>query len=189
MDNQFLIKEIKNGNKSVIEEVYSKNRNQFLAFAYKKYNVSTDLAKEIYQESFLAFYKNIVSGRLVKLDVDVKTYLFQIGRNLINNEYRRDKRHDKSVNIPGLSIVQDEKQVDEETHEDMIQAVNESINELSDSCKKLLMLFYFEKRKYEDIMEKLDYKNIDSIKTQKYKCFKKLESIIKSKYSKEQFFN
>ena len=176
------------GNEKVISEVYREYRNQFLAFAYKKYNISTELAKEIYQESFLAFYKNVLNEKLIKLDVDFKTYLFQIGRNLINNEFRRKRRFDKSVEIPKMRIAEDEIK-DENNEEQIRNAIKESIKKLNESCIKLLTMFYFEKRKYEEMMQILDYKNIDSIKTQKYKCFKKLESIIKSKYSKKQFFN
>ncbi|MBN2520031.1 MAG: sigma-70 family RNA polymerase sigma factor [Bacteroidales bacterium] len=188
MDNKLLIQEVRNRNEKVISELYQEYRNQFMAFAYKKYNISTELAKEIYQESFLAFYKNVLNKKLVNLDVDFKTYLFQIGRNLINNEFRREKRIDSSIEIPNLKVVNDDNS-EEDNEETMKKAIKESIQELNESCIKLLTMFYFEKRKYEEMMDLLDYKNIDSLKTQKYKCFKKLESIIKSNYKKEQFFN
>lgn len=189
MDNKLLISEVKKGNQKVINDTYRQYRNQFIAFAYKKYNLSGELAKEIYEESFVAFYKNVINEKLVNLDVDLKTYLFQIGRNLINNEFRRTKRIDKTVEVPNLRVV-DENVTESEMNHDLVKkAIRESIEELNESCLKLLTMFYFERLKYEDIMEVTEYKTVDSIKTQKYKCFKKLEAIIKSKYKKEHFFN
>ena len=41
----------------------------------------------------------------------------------------------------------------------------------------------------QDIAEKMGFANTDTAKTKKYKCKKKLDSLIKSKYTTEDFFD
>ena len=40
-----------------------------------------------------------------------------------------------------------------------------------------------------EIAEKMNFANTDTAKTKKYKCKKKLDSLIKSKYTTEDFFD
>jgi RNA polymerase sigma factor (sigma-70 family) len=190
MDKKNILNEIKNGNQQVINELYKQYRNPFLSFAYSKFNLDIDLAKEIYQDAFVAFYQNVTSGRLTVLTADLKTYIFQIGKNLINNELRKDKKIDKSTELSKIKITEDNNNDDDENkYEQMQKAIKEAIKQLSDICYMLLTKYYFEKMKYEELMKTLNYKNIESIKTQKYKCLRKLEIIIKAKYNKEDLLS
>jgi len=61
------------------------------------------------------------------------------------------------------------------------------IDELGETCKKILLLFYYENRSMKEMMMELHYENEQVIRNKKYKCLKKLEQMLadnKSLYNK-----
>ena len=185
MDNETLINGFRKNNQNVIQEVYLGYRNEFIGFAIRRFLVNTEDAKETYHEAFYIFYENIISGRLSRLTSSAKTYIFQVGKNILRNEIKRKNRKSSIGKLdnqlhsdPGdLFTVQATGQLKE--------IIVNAIRELGEKCYELLTLYYFHKMKYEELIEKLHYSSIDSLKTQKYKCFKKLQDSVKSKYSKD----
>ncbi|MBN1186395.1 MAG: sigma-70 family RNA polymerase sigma factor [Bacteroidales bacterium] len=189
MNKEAILEGFKCNNQDIITETYKKYRNEFIGFTYKKYNLQSEDSKEVYQEAFSIMYKNIVDGSLVKFTSDVKTYLFQIGRNIINNMFKRGSRYEDTFEI-NLTRQKDEMGDGNDyiKEERMKMIVKECIAELNQTCIQLLTYYYFRGYTYEELMETLDYKNVDSLKTQKYKCFKKLESVVKTRYKAENVF-
>ena len=73
--------------------------------------------------------------------------------------------------------------------EEKIKIIHECIDELGDTCKKILNYHYFDGLSMQDIAEKLGYANTDTAKTKKYKCKQKLFELVKTKYSKSDFLD
>jgi RNA polymerase sigma factor (sigma-70 family) len=67
--------------------------------------------------------------------------------------------------------------------------IRECINELGDTCRRILMYYYFDGMSMNDIAEKLGYANTDTAKTKKYKCKKRLDDLVKSKYTASDFMD
>lgn len=191
-NEQKILEIFRNNDQKGIAEIYKVYRNEFIAFANKKYSIGFEESKETYQQAFLILINNVKNGRLTELTSSLKTYLFQIGRNQINNELKRNARQ---TGIESQSGIQDSSLHDfdfdsfDEKEYKIKKVIKESFQKLSDTCRRLLSLFYFEKKRHEEIMTLMNYANIDSVKTQKYKCFKKLEMVVKSDYSLTDFFN
>ena len=70
-----------------------------------------------------------------------------------------------------------------------VRIINECINSLGDTCRKILTYYYFDGMSMSDIAEKLGFANTDTAKTKKYKCKKKLDSLVKSQYSASDFLD
>lgn len=139
--------------------------------------------KEIYQEAFTEFYRKVISGELTQIHHTIKTYLFKIGTNIISNELKKAKRTIKlENNSQKFHYTTSTEENDSET---IVEIVKNAMDDLSEKCRKLLSLYYFENKKYEELRYILSYKNIDSLKSQKYKCFKQLEQIVKNNYNME----
>jgi DNA-directed RNA polymerase specialized sigma24 family protein len=64
---------------------------------------------------------------------------------------------------------------DEEESEDLRNAMNQ----LSEGCRKVLVLFYYRRYTIEAIMHTLNYKNENTAKANKSRCLKKLREIMK----------
>ncbi|WP_075589871.1 RNA polymerase sigma factor [Labilibacter marinus] len=186
MTNKEVLNELKTGNKEVIASVYLKYRDEFLFFLKRKYSVNNDIAIEVYHEAFYAFHLNIITGKLQELTSSLKTYLFQIGRNLFLNELNRSKRTDEISFKSEKSETYDH--IDDSNSE-KIEVLRKALLELGNKCRALLKLFYFDNMPNELIKDKLNYATVNSVKTQKYKCFNQLKKRVLSDVDKNDLYN
>ena len=67
--------------------------------------------------------------------------------------------------------------------------VNKSVQQLGDTCRKVLSYYYFDNMSMTEIAEKLGFANADTAKTKKYKCKKELDNMIKSRYTASDFMD
>ncbi|MEQ8715321.1 MAG: RNA polymerase sigma factor [Cyclobacteriaceae bacterium] len=170
----------------------SKGDEKTLDYLYKKYyrmmtrivlsnNGTEDEAKDIYQEALLAFWQKAISGKLV-LTSKISTFIYSICLNLWRKELDRKGRFsDEEMKDEGIHPEHDKNE--------KVRIINECINELGDTCRKILTYYYFDGMSMTDIAEKLGFANTDTAKTKKYKCKKKLDSLVKSKYSASDFLD
>ncbi len=145
-------------------------------------NGSIEDAEDIMQEGIIAFYEKAKDRNFV-LTCEVKTFLYSVCRNLWLKMLKRNSSNVKFEDI----LHQDVVDVGEDNEEVLTQKqmiLTELINTIGEKCKEILMLFYYEKISMEDIAVKLGYTNADNAKNQKYKCFKKLQTVAVSQFKK-----
>jgi RNA polymerase sigma factor (sigma-70 family) len=176
--------------KEVFERI-QRGDEKTLEFLYKKYyrmmtklvitNSGTeDEARDIYQDALIVFWQKATSGNLV-LTSKISTYIYSICQNLWRKELDRKKRLSNEEKDTAVSM-------------DMESAEKEKIiarcmDQLGETCKKVLMYYYFEEMSMQDIAEKLGFANTDTAKTKKYKCKKKLDELVKAQYSEQDFLD
>lgn len=56
--------------------------------------------------------------------------------------------------------------------------IHQLVADMQEPCNTLLKLYYWEKKDGQQIATLLNYKNPDSVKTQKFKCMKKLKTTL-----------
>lgn len=162
-----------------------------LEYLYKKYyrmmtklvitNSGTeDEARDIYQDALVVFWQKATSGNLV-LTSKISTYIYSICQNLWRKELDRKKRLSREEKEVAVTL-------DTETDE-RNRIVRSCIDQLGDTCKKVLMYYYFEEMSMQAIAERLGFANTDTAKTKKYKCKKKLDELIKSQYTEHDFLD
>lgn len=161
--------------------LYKQHRNEFVRWSFRTYNIDSEDARDIFQDSIIAFYNNVKSGQLTQLTSDVKTYLFAIGKFKIINF---QKKHQRAVTFSefDLSIGNEpyENQMKDKEEQDFIkETVKKYLNEQCEDCKKVLELYYFKELDMKSIAEEMGYKNADVAKKKKYECFKKLAEMVK----------
>ena len=182
-----IIEQIKSGSEKELIDIYSRYREEFVIWIRKKFDLTTDEAKDIYQMTVISFYENIMEGKLKILNSSLKTYLFAIGKNkaLENKRYSR-----KFSGEPSERVLQNVEQPSEfETEEEQklfeknLETVELCLGELGDPCKTILEDFYYHKQDMQHIMERLGYKTTDTVKTIKYKCMQRLRKLFNEKIS------
>jgi RNA polymerase sigma factor (sigma-70 family) len=176
-----IIQEIKSGNDQPLIDLYKKYRDEFVLWSGKNYGCEAEDARDLFQDTILAFYNNVKSGQLTELKSEMKTYLFAIGKFKIINF---QKKHQRSVTFSefGLSNGYEpfENQMKDKEEQDFIKAtVRKYLNEQCEDCKKVLELYYFKELDMKSIAEEMGYKNADVAKKKKYECFKKLAVMVK----------
>lgn len=128
-----------------------------------------DDARDMFQESLLVFYRNVQKKEFT-LTCSLNTYLFSIAKYLWKDELKKKNRN------VSFEAKEHEFSADVQTYrqEEMrMKTIDKVLDQLGQKCTEILQLFYYKKRKMEEIAADLGYKNVDTVKTQKYKCLER----------------
>ena len=178
------IKAIKQNSNSALSTLYNEHKLPCLGWLKKNYNLPHEDAIEVFQLSVVILYENVISGKLKTLSSSVNTYLFSIARNKALELCRRRQKDLRQRNTKQVIIDYLTSDEDGIAHkhllEDKIESAMQLLNEIGDPCKKLVSLFYLSQKSITEITEEMAYKNTDTTKNQKYKCIKRLQSMMKS---------
>jgi RNA polymerase sigma factor (sigma-70 family) len=179
MKDSEILEKISRGDEKALEYLYKKYYRMMIKLVISN-NGSEQEGKDIYQEALIVFWQKAMSGNFT-LTSKISTYLYSICLNLWRKELDRKSK-----------LSNEEKDGTEYLDEDLqerMKIIQECIEQLGDNCKKILMYYYFDGMSMKDISEKLGLANTDTAKTKKYKCKKRLDQLIKTKYSASDFLD
>lgn len=176
-----IIEKIKNGDETPLLELYKLYRDEFIAWAFKKYAADRDTAKDIFQDVIITFYENVKEGKITSATSSIKTYLFAIGKFKLINAIKRNGRIGY-VSDPGLinGNEPNHSHMDNQDEKEFIRdTVSKYLDQQPEDCQKILRMYYFDGLSMEQIAHKMGYKNADVAKSKKAKCFKCLAEQVK----------
>lgn len=135
-------------------------------------------AQDLIQEVMVLFVEMIQKEKY-RGEASVKSFLYTLTRNLWITELRKmgseSKRHE-------LFETNREKIEDDVTtyltYKEAQKTVLELFDRLGETCKQILILFYYEDLSMKDILERTNYENEQVLRNRKYKCLKGLTSMI-----------
>lgn len=184
MDDEALFAGILGGNHQLLDQLYVQHREAFLTYAQRQlYATETDAA-DCFQDAVIAFYKNIVSGRLTEMTCAIRTYLFAIGKRLV---YRRNQQRHREVTADpeaGIGLGNDPaNELDlslldrfEDDHRKALLAG--ALAKLGGTCQQLLTLFYYHRYPIESIQNTLDLSSPGATRIKKMRCLDQLKKIL-----------
>lgn len=181
-----LVSDLQAGNQHRLREVYESYRQPFISWSMSRYRCDQDEAVEVYQDVILAFYENVMNGKIDTLSSKLQTYLFGIGKFLLLKRFNRNSRHSQmddssqkieipADQVPGFALEREERS----------NRLLSAIRQLGDNCRELLIHIYYHKLSGELVADRLGYKNPDVVKSQKARCMKKLRSLVQDHYSQD----
>ena len=179
MKDSEILEKIRKGDESALDYLYKKNFKMMTKLVINN-NGTEDEAKDIYQEALIVFWQKVTSGNLT-LSSKISTFLYSICQNLWRKELERKSR-----------MSNEEKDTEEELdfdQQERIDVINRCINQLGETCRRILTYYYFDSLSMQDIAELLGFANADTAKTKKYKCKKELDELIKAKYKASDFMD
>lgn len=158
-----------------------------LAFLQNRFGIKEDDCKDIFQESFIVLYTNVLAGKLNDMTASLSTYFLSICKNK-GLEFMRGSS--KSVNVDSemsLSLmdgeVREEKieallALDDDTTlvEQKEQLVQSIVKDLPSPCNELLWGFYRDNLSMKAIAEMLNYSSESSAKVTKHRCCEKFRA-------------
>ncbi|EDP72552.1 hypothetical protein FBALC1_15662 [Flavobacteriales bacterium ALC-1] len=179
MTDSNLIKGLKNDNKHALKYVYTVNKTAFLNFA-KKFPLAEEDIIDIYQDAIIALRENAIKGKIDNITSELKTYLFSIGKYMIYNRLKKQKKihlvnYDSNLTNDEESFFFDFNTNELSTEQKQLQIAFKSLGQ---KCKAILTLFYYRGFDLEEIMKELNYTNKDVVKSQKSRCIKSLKTMI-----------
>ncbi len=176
------LEDLRKGSDTVLKKVYEDNREKFLNYA-KRYNLSEDENIDVYQDAYVIFYNNVMSGKIDSFTSSISTYLFSIGKYLIFDIMRKNKK--KVSGDFDLSLVgtEDELVSTMEVEPSGLTAEQELLQKhftaLGKKCQELLTLFYYRGYTIQEIVVDGDYNSENVVKAAKSRCMKTLKERIK----------
>jgi DNA-directed RNA polymerase specialized sigma24 family protein len=71
--------------------------------------------------------------------------------------------------------------------QEKIQVIQQCLKSLSETCRKILTLYYFDQLSMVDLAKEMGFANADTAKTKKYKCKNELDRLVKMQYKPTDF--
>lgn len=179
-----LFEAIKQGRHELIDELYKQHRAAFLVYAQRQLYATEADAADCFQDAVIAFYKNIVGGRLTELTCGIQTYLFTIGKRMV---YRRNQqRHRETPTEPdagGQLEGGPTEELDlsllnryEDDHRKAVLA--KGMAGLGEPCRRLLTLFYYHRYPMESIVNTLNFSSPGAARIKKMRCLGQLKKLL-----------
>lgn len=175
---------IKGGRHELLDQLYQDHRSAFLTYAQRQLYATEDDAADCFQDAVIAFYKNIVSGRLTELTCGIRTYLFAIGKRLVYRKNQQRHREVPSDPDAGIGLGNDpSEELDmsllnrfEDDHRKAL--LTTALGKMGDVCKELLTLFYYHHYPIESIQNNLNLSSPGATRIKKMRCLDKLKQIL-----------
>ena len=166
--------------KRMDETIKAIYRNYFDSLSWYVMNNSGSRqdAEDVFQEVVVTFI-DLVQKDKFRGESTVKTFLYSLNRHIWLNELKRSGRalaREEKYENEQDRIEPDTSHLiaDREGKEEVIKLVEE----LGETCRKILLLFYYENFSMKEILEATEYENEQVVRNKKYKCLKQLEQMI-----------
>ncbi|MEZ4795706.1 MAG: sigma-70 family RNA polymerase sigma factor [Flavobacteriaceae bacterium] len=175
-----LIDAIKINETEALKHLYKTNYPKIEILILKN-NGTKEHAKDIFQDAFLAFWRNVKQDKFVpENENSINGYLYTIAKHkwmdyLRSKNYRKTVVSSTIVDVEG-SETDFEKINDDKINDERLQSVMYAFKDLGLSCKSLLTKFYFEKKSIKDIAKELQL-DAASTRNKKYRCMQKLREM------------
>ena len=129
------------------------------------------IAQHIFHDSLILLIEKVAQPDF-ELKSKLSTFLYGINRFLWKNELRKRK---KNVELEWKdTLIVEASDIDYDIEkEGRIRQLITVLDKISERCKVIFELFYFEKKSMQFIADQLGYTSVNSAKTQKYKCMEK----------------
>lgn len=135
-------------------------------------------AEDIFQDVIMSFI-DLVRNNKFRGDSQIKTFLYSMNRFAWLNELKkrgraenREQLYEKEKNISDFQAAHLIE------YKETSERISKLLDQVGETCKKILMLFYFENRSMKEILQEVKYENEQVVRNKKYKCLKQLESLI-----------
>ncbi len=167
---------IKANDEKALQHLYAANYPAVERYVVQN-SGSSDDAKDIFQEAFVAMWRNIHLGKFVPTgEGSLNAYLFQIARykwmdhlrsTLVKKTTTLEEKHEHTMTFEEVNDKDIEK----------LNIIKEKFKQLGKNCRELLILFYYRKQSLKDIAELLEWTEATA-KNNKYRCMERLRTMI-----------
>lgn len=130
-------------------------------------------AEDVFQDALIVLFNKIKSGNF-ELNSTLQTYLYSVSRNIWLKKLRKTKRKtDLTDVILDNEIIIDENLVSMEV-EEKTASIAKLLDSIGDDCKRLLMMYYYQRMRMNEIAVQMSFANDQVAKNKKSRCMKKL---------------
>ncbi len=169
---------IKINDSATIKKLYKSNFRKVKNYVLQN-NGSAAEAKDIYQEAFVAMWRNIKNDKFVaNSETALNGYVFQIAKHKWLDHLRSASYKNTTFINREMEYFETENEEDEFKNQ-QLKIILESISKLGERCQLLLKLFYFKRQSFKKIA-KLTQMDEASARNAKYRCLEQLRKMTQS---------
>jgi len=160
-----------------LKELY--NAEFFKTENYVLQNSGTpEQAKDIYQEAFIAVWRNVQLNRFVpQNDNALAGYLYQVAKNKWI-DYLRSAYHKNTVGTGDMEREDEPVEVLPGEQSDFINQIKNGFKQLGNNCKEVLGRFYYKNENLKTIAAAMNWTEATA-RNNKYRCLQKLREFVK----------
>jgi RNA polymerase sigma factor (sigma-70 family) len=172
-----ILEMIRRGDEEALVLLYESNRKMISALVARNNGTSDDY-EDVLQEALVVLWERVRAGKF-EHSSKLSTFLFATARNLWYRRLARAKREVPTDLKPDDIPDQAGSTLDELIANETSEAIRDAINRISEQCRRLLLLFYWEERSTDEIARTMGFANAQTVKSKKYQCKKSLEEVLK----------
>ena len=166
---------IKLNDESALKALYKNNYHKIEAYILKN-NGTEEQAKDIFQEAFVAVWRNIQLDKFQpENETAIDGYLYRIAKNKWM-DHLRSSYYNKVVRMDDAHPDEEIDTVAPEENEYLI-LVRKHFQHLGENCKKILTRFYFHNQSLRKIGAAMGWSEATA-RNNKYRCINKLKELI-----------
>ncbi|MGN6416549.1 MAG: RNA polymerase sigma factor [Pseudobacter sp.] len=168
---------LESSDEQLLKNLYSNNYRGVEQYITRN-SGSTEDAKDLYQEAFLAVWRNVQLGSFKPANEnEYGAYLFRVAKNKWIDQLRAGKNR-QIIPLGDESLLAATDGMEQTETNQYIDEVIKKFSALGERCRSLLELFYFKKQSMQQIAAFFSWTE-ESAKNNKYRCLKQLrESVI-----------
>lgn len=178
--DQRFIERIQQNDRRVLGELYLRYEKMVNSYVGAQ-GGSVDDAEDLLQEAIIVLWQKARAGSF-ELRSKLSTYLMAVVKNKWQAE-RRKMYHQSREEMPDNYKDDNPGGLDILLENEKLNMVRRALDEISEICKKLLMMFYFEEQSMEEIAAVMQFANPNVAKAKKYQCKKALEKLVLTEIS------
>ncbi|MFT3680038.1 MAG: sigma-70 family RNA polymerase sigma factor [Ferruginibacter sp.] len=157
-----------------LEALYTANFYKTESYIIANSGTSEE-AKDIYQEAFIASWQNIKAGRFVpRHETSLEAYIFQVAKYKWLDHLKSTKRNRVVPVEDNFVATADDRSGEEEKY---IRQVQHHFTSMGEPCKQVLTLFYFMKKSMNEIAIAFSWTEATA-KNNKYRCLQRLRNMV-----------
>jgi len=166
-----------------LNKFLSDERPKLTLMLQKRYGLSEDDAKDVFQESSYAFLQNAKAGKVDSLTCTLSTYLGSIcinkARKLLRDRHVTTSFDDMVENPEWAKYDADQVErilglSDDVITEKQKLTLRKLVSSLPSPCEEILWGYYDDNLSIDTLATLLNYKNADTVKSRKSQCMSKL---------------
>ncbi|MCA0363934.1 MAG: sigma-70 family RNA polymerase sigma factor [Bacteroidetes bacterium] len=179
----------KNTDKFILDGIKtSGGRNKAISEVYRRYydlmrsvvlrnSGSVEDAEDVIQEAVLVFVRMVQKDEF-RGESAIGTFLSSVVRNIWLGKMRKSQA--EQIRISKVEMEESE-YVDHFSRAESYKTMQEVFEQLGETCRRLLTMFYYEEMNYEDLMPHFEFETEQALRNKKSKCMKGLSDIIERK--------
>jgi RNA polymerase sigma factor (sigma-70 family) len=175
-----IIRGIKDHDERYSTILYNKHRDYCIKYICKKHKsyIDENLAMDIYQDSVIVMYQNILNGRFeLRSNTKMQTYITEICIRQALNQLRSNGK--VKLKYEPLDNIDQQIGIDDPSeHLEKTTIILQELKKMDQQCYDILRLYYFLDKTMENIAVELNYSNANTVKAQKYRCQKYLKEAV-----------